>query len=140
MTTTYYPQANGMVERVHRELKDSLRAQGASADWPLHLPWVLLGLHEVPKEISGLSSAEAFFRQPLVLPGELAPGPEASPRAFHTSLSSSSPPATCQPHTYVEVAAQPLAGNLQSSEWVYVKRGSSTPPLAPPYLGPYKVV
>jgi cleavage and polyadenylation specificity factor subunit 1 len=38
MTTAYHPQANGMVERVHRQLKDSLRARGASTDWPLHLP------------------------------------------------------------------------------------------------------
>ncbi len=120
MTTAYHPQANGMVERVHRQLKDSLRARGASTDWPLHLPWVLLGLRAAPKEISGFSSAEAVLGQPLVLPGELAPGSEASPGAFHTNLSSSSPPATCQPRTYAEVAAQPADGNLQSARWVYV--------------------
>ncbi len=103
-------------------------------------PRVLLSLHAAPKEISGLSSAEAVFGQPLVLPGQLALGPEASPRVFHTGLSSSSPLATCQPCMYAEVAAQLPAGNLQSSEWVYMKRGDSAPPLAPPYLGPYKVV
>ena len=27
MTTSYHPQANGMVERVHRQLKDALRAR-----------------------------------------------------------------------------------------------------------------
>jgi transposase InsO family protein len=32
MTTAYHSQANGMVERVHRQLKDSLCAWGASTD------------------------------------------------------------------------------------------------------------
>jgi hypothetical protein len=69
MTTAYHPQANGLVERAHRQLKDALRARGASTDWPSHLPWVLLGLHAAPKEISGISSAEAVFGGQLVLPG-----------------------------------------------------------------------
>jgi transposase InsO family protein len=38
MTTAYHPQANCIIERVHRQLKDSLRARGACKDWPLHLP------------------------------------------------------------------------------------------------------
>ena len=53
MTTSYHPQANGMVERVHRQLKDALRAREAGADWPDHLPWVLLGLRAAPKETTG---------------------------------------------------------------------------------------
>jgi hypothetical protein len=66
MTTAYHPQANGLVERTHRQ-----RAREAGSDWPAHLPWVLLGLRAAPKEVSGFSSAEAVFGQPLVLPGEL---------------------------------------------------------------------
>jgi hypothetical protein len=80
MTTAYHPQANSLVERTHRQLKDALRARQASVDWPAHLPWVLLGLQAAPKEVSGLSSAEAVFGQPLVMPGELSPGP--LPRPF----------------------------------------------------------
>ncbi len=33
-TTAYHPQANGMVERLHRRLKDALRTRGASASFP----------------------------------------------------------------------------------------------------------
>jgi transposase InsO family protein len=55
LNTTYHPQTNRMVERVHRQLKDALRARLAGAQWAQHLPWVLLGLCAVPKEDSGLS-------------------------------------------------------------------------------------
>ncbi len=34
MTTAYHPQANGLVERAHRQLKDALRARGAGTDCP----------------------------------------------------------------------------------------------------------
>jgi hypothetical protein len=58
LTTAYHPQSNGMVERVHRQLKDALRAHGAGPAWHSHLPWVLLGLRAAPKEDSAVSSAE----------------------------------------------------------------------------------
>ncbi len=115
MTTAYHPQAKGIVERVHRQLKDLLRARGVGTDWPLHLPWVLLGLHAAPKEISGFSLVEAMFRQPLVLPGELTPGPESPPLEFHPGLASPSPPAMCQPRRYAEVADQSLDNKMQTS-------------------------
>ena len=44
ITTAYHPQAIGLVERFHRQLKDSMRARLAARDRPAHLPWVLLGL------------------------------------------------------------------------------------------------
>ena len=52
LTTAFHPQANGMVERAHRRLKDALRARLASSDWPQHLPWVLMGLCTAPTEDS----------------------------------------------------------------------------------------
>jgi hypothetical protein len=65
-TTAFHPQANGMVERCLRRLKDALRASLAGPDWPLHLPWVLMGLRAAPQrtEESPLpksSSARRWF-------------------------------------------------------------------------------
>ena len=80
LTTDYHPQANGMVERSHRQLKDALRA---GADWPSHLPWVLLGLLTAPKEDSSISSAELLYGAPLVLPGQLPGVPEPPLAVFN---------------------------------------------------------
>jgi transposase InsO family protein len=65
MTTAYHPQANGMVERAHWQLKDALRARLAGDKWPEHLPWVLLGLRAAPKDISNVSAAETVLGTPL---------------------------------------------------------------------------
>jgi hypothetical protein len=32
-TTAYHPESNGAVERLHRRLKDALRARAAAATW-----------------------------------------------------------------------------------------------------------
>jgi hypothetical protein len=131
MTTAYHPQANGLVERSHRQLKDALRAREAGVDWPAHLPWVLLGLRAAPKEVSGISSAEAVLGQPLVLLGELSTAVEASPTDFQRELASEAPPVTCQPRTYAEAVTGPPDQCLQQAELVYVKKGGCGPPLAP---------
>ena len=40
-TTAYHPQSNGLIERFHHQLKESLRARCGEKDWLCHLPWVL---------------------------------------------------------------------------------------------------
>jgi transposase InsO family protein len=47
-TTAYHPQANSLVERFHRQLKDALRAHLAGPTLTAYLPWVLLGLCAAP--------------------------------------------------------------------------------------------
>jgi hypothetical protein len=69
-TSAYHPQANGMVERFHRQLKAALRARNCGTAWAEHLAWALLGLRAAPKEDSGVSAAEAVFGRPLLLPGQ----------------------------------------------------------------------
>jgi hypothetical protein len=69
-TTTYHPESNRAVKRLHRRLKDALRARAAMATWSEELPFILLGLHAQPREDPGLSLAEAVFGAPIVLPNE----------------------------------------------------------------------
>ena len=139
-TTAYHPQANGMIERTHRQVKNALRARLASSDWPSHLPWVLLGLRVAPKELSGISSAELVFGAQLAVPGDFISASEPAAAEFLDSLRLAlEPPPPTAPLTYAQVAARPHPG-LATAEFVYIRRGGAGPPLAPPYAGPYKVL
>ena len=134
-TAAYHPQANGMVERSHRQLKDALKARLAGPAWPQHLPWVLLGLRSAPKEDGAVSSAELVYGAPLVLPAQLAADLE-TPQLLVKRVRTAPPPV--RHAALVPPAVPPPA--LASAEMVYVRRGGSLPPLTPPYQGPYRVL
>ena len=131
-TTAYHPQSNGMVERVHRRLKEALKARQAGQRWLEHLPWVLFGLRTAPREDTGTSAAELVYGSQLALPGQL---PETSPSS--SASSAPAPPPTAR--TWAQVAAGPPA-QLSSAAMVYVRRGAVAGPLAPPYSGPFRVL
>ena len=137
-TTAYHPQANGLVERFHRQLKDALRARLAASDWPQHLPWVLLGLRAAPKGDSGLSSAELVYGAPISLPGEMLSTPEPPPLNFVQNLRMAAPPPPTRPLSYAEAAKQ-LPSSLQEALYVYVRRGAIGTAFSAPYRGPYLV-
>ncbi len=65
ITIAFHPQSNGLVERFHRQLKDSLRARAAGSAWLDHLPWVLLGFSAAPKEDAAVLAAEVVYGMPL---------------------------------------------------------------------------
>ncbi len=134
-TTAFHPQANGMVERCHCRLKDALRARLAGPDWPLHLPWVLMGLRAAPTEDTGVSAAEIVFGVPLVLPGQILDSEEPPPGDFFAKLRQSGPPPPSRPLSYAQMGVR-----LLSAAFVYVRKGGAVPPLSPLYSSPYKVL
>jgi hypothetical protein len=79
-TTAYHPQSNGLVERLHRQLKEALRSRECGGKWLEHLSWVLLGVRATPKDLAGVSTAEAVYGSPLTLPGQLVRPPEPPER------------------------------------------------------------
>jgi transposase InsO family protein len=109
-TTAFHPQANGMVERCHRQLKDALRAHLAGPDWPLHLPWVLMGLRGAPTEDTGVFAAEVVFGAPLVLPGQILDTEEPPPADFIAKLRQSGLPPPSRPLSFAQMAAKPAVG------------------------------
>ncbi len=138
MTTSYHPQSNGMIERSHRQIKDSLWSKVAGQDWQQHLPWVLLGLRVAPKEDSGLSSAELVYGSTLTLPGDFLATPESPTSEFLQRVQQLQPLRTRLQDRPPQPAK--LAGNLAEASHVYVRRGGAGPPLSPLYSGPYEVI
>ena len=70
-TTPYHPQSNGMVERLHRRLKDALRSRGAALSWAQELPMILLLLRAAPRDDTGISPAEHVYGSAVALPSSL---------------------------------------------------------------------
>jgi len=126
-TTSYHPQANGIVERMHRQLKEALRARGAAHDWVEHLPFVLLGIRASPKQLAKVSAAEATFGTPLALPGPA--GPPVPPQSGARPKIPATTPAPTNLSTHP----------FQPGTLVFVKRGPVGGPLSSSFEGPYKV-
>jgi len=131
-TTAFHPQSNGMVERLHRQIKDATRARGGSIQWADHLPWVMLGLRAAPKDESGMSAGEAALGLQLSMPGQ-----------FQTPTTSTEAPPShgvipATKRTYAEAAAG--GPKLEGATWVFVRRGGQGTPLADNYAGPFRLL
>jgi Integrase core domain len=133
MTTAYHPQANGMVKRLHRQLKEALRARQCGSAWAEHIPWALLGVRAAPKDDSGVSAAEVMFGMPLNLPGEVLEKPGSGGEAERPAG------LPVRPRSYAKDVKGP-AGQIGAARYVYVRRGPAEGPLAPHYDGPYEVL
>ncbi len=143
-TTVFHPQANGLVERFHRRLKDSLRAQLVGLDWLNELPWVLLALCAAPHEESVVSTAEAVYGAQLVLPGQFLGQAESPSPSFFKDLRKSLSGASVTPHPhYTSATAEPPAAPpeaLMKAWMVLVWRDGHLPFLSPHYSSPYLVL
>ncbi|GFU69213.1 retrovirus-related Pol polyprotein from transposon 17.6 [Trichonephila clavipes] len=69
-TTGYHPQANGMIEELHRPLKSAIKCH-ATERWTEVLPIILLGLRVSLKEDILCTPAELVFGTTIRLPGEM---------------------------------------------------------------------
>ena len=133
LTTAYHPQSNGMVERFHRQLKQSLKARDCGSAWLDHLPWVLLGLRAAPKEDSAVSSAEAVFGSTLTIPSQ-------AQEIVSGHLPSADPPLiSLRQRSYAEVASGHNS-LLDGATHVYIRRGAMGGPFSSSYSGPYRVL
>ncbi|UYV62331.1 hypothetical protein LAZ67_2000126 [Cordylochernes scorpioides] len=61
-TTAYNPAANGLVERLHRQIKAAIMASGNTINCIDALPLVLLGIRTSYKEDLKCTAAEMVFR------------------------------------------------------------------------------
>ena len=144
-STAYHPQAQGLVERLNRSLKASLRAYEEPSQWYHNLPWVLLALHNSPKQdLHSLSPANFVFGGPVRLPGEFFPPETDAPTPTHDYISNFSKyianltyhqPRATHRHSHLD----PTFFSSQCSH-VYIRTDTYKPPLAPHYKGPFPVI
>ncbi|ROT82931.1 putative uncharacterized protein K02A2.6-like [Penaeus vannamei] len=69
-TTAYHPCANGMVERLHRHMKQALISSSPNRRWVDQLPHVLLNIRTSFKEDLQCTSAEMVYGTMLALPAD----------------------------------------------------------------------
>lgn len=143
-TTAYHPQANGMIERLHRQLKASLKARTTGPNWMDELPITLLGIRSAWREDPDCSPAELVYGTTLDLPGEfVAPinvrnlQPSSS---FLQRLQASMRKALPPPPAYHGNRPSQVPSNLGATGYVYVRRDAHRAPLQRPYSGPYRII
>ena len=143
-TTSYHPQHNGKIERMHRCLKNSLRARLLGRpNWLAELPWVVLGLRAAAILETGVSPSLLVTGQQPALPGQLVVERSNIDNAssFGRELSS----AMANQH-FVEnpwhdkKSRARVPDDLWTAKRVLVRADKVQPSLAPKYTGPYRVL
>ena len=143
-TTAYHPQANGIVERFHRQLKAALKARLTGPAWVVELPLVLLGLRSAPKEDLGCAPSELLYGSTIRLPGEFfkattsTAGPDVSDllTQLRTTMARLRPTETS--HHRRHTAHMPA--ELLSCKFVFVHHDAHCSPLQCTYDGPFRVL
>ena len=148
-TAPYHPEANGLVERFHRRLKEAINALGADEpeEWYWKLPMVMLTIRTTIKPDVGASPADLVYGEGLAVPGEALPTNPATEDQLVRQR------AAALAEMRLEVARlQPvqtsahrrplvhLPDSLETCTHVFVRRGGVQSTLASPYMGPYKVI
>uniref|UniRef100_A0A5S6QGN9 Integrase catalytic domain-containing protein n=1 Tax=Trichuris muris TaxID=70415 RepID=A0A5S6QGN9_TRIMR len=127
--TTYEPHQNGLVERMHRNMKASLMAvlQG-DPNWADALPLVLMGMRASLKPDIG-----QFFDRNTEMPhSQFA-------RNLQRVIAKLRP---AQTEWHQPAAGRPvfISSSMRTATHVFVRIDAHRTPLRPPYQGPYKVL
>lgn len=143
-TTSYHPAANGIVERMHRQLKASIMCYASSSQWTEALPLVLLGMRNTWKDDLQASPAELVYGEPLLLPGQfLSPKDDytaADVTQYATRLRSHMAKLAPKPTSWHRNSPFYIPRDLQTSSHVFLRQDHVRGSLEPPYAGPFEVI
>lgn len=140
-TTPYHPQANGQIERTHRQLKAAIMCHQNARRTEV-LPIVLLGIRSSLKEDLQATAADLTYGTPLRLPGEffISGGSTKPTPEFVTDLKTTMSKLRPTPTSNHSKGIVFVQQQLSTCSHVFVKVGGIKPPLSQPYDGPYPVV
>jgi hypothetical protein len=142
-TCAYRPQANGMVERLHRQMKGALKAKLADTKWMDHLPLVMLGIRTAWREGLDASPAELLYGKTLRLPGELVGDCQDGflpSNDFLLELQASMRALTPATPQLPQDRPVHLPKELATCTHVYIRNDAVKRPLQRPYDGPFRVL
>ncbi|PIK35198.1 putative choline/ethanolamine kinase [Apostichopus japonicus] len=142
-TTSYHPEANGMIERFHRRLKEAIKATDNPSAWYDSLPIIMLALRNNPRRDTDCSPAELLYGEPLTMPCDLIteqkPQGCLDPSDFVDRLRQQM--SRLQPIlTRPTKRASYLPKDINSCSHVWIRIDRVRKPLEAPYSGPYKVL
>ena len=144
-TTSYHPQSNGKVERMHRSLKNALRSRlDGRKDWLRQLPFALLGLRSTPNTDTSVSPALLVYGQNLDLPG-LTVFPREDIENF-SEFAANLAKAMSQQRLFQtpwhgrEIMKTYVPKDLMKCKYVLVRIDAVQPSLNPRYNGPFEVI
>ncbi|BHF77003.1 hypothetical protein SprV_0502010500 [Sparganum proliferum] len=127
-TTGYHPQANGLIERFHRQLETALMTQPDPSRWPDHLPLVMSSLRSTLKADIGCTEADLAYGTCRRPPGDYVERLCSVMRNLRATLPRASP------------ANSFIPPDLDTCDFVWVKHDAIRRPLQPPYDGPNRVL
>lgn len=143
-TTSYHPSSNGMVERLHRQLKAALMCQNNDR-WTRVLPTVLMGIRATFKEDLQSTPAEMVYGDTIRLPGEfLHAGTELltarEPLDFVEQLRTHFRDLRPTPGSRHGERKTFVFKELGTASHVFLRHDAVRRPLQQPYDGPFKVI
>ena len=147
-TSAYHPEANGLVERLHRRMKESLIAlcEDARHLWYWRLPMTLLAIRTTFKPDVGASPADLVYGEGLAIPGEILGNEDLNDeellrrqRSLLANMRMEVERLQPKPTSSHRRPAVYLPDELQTATHVFVRRGGVQPSLTSPYEGPFRI-
>ncbi|XP_047480568.1 uncharacterized protein LOC125033229 [Penaeus chinensis] len=139
-TTAYHPSANGMLERLHRQLKEALTASSSTRQWVDQLPLALLHIQTSFKQDLQCTAAEMVYGTTIALPADfVVSSGSQDPGAFGKQLRNRMARIRSRPTRPSRQRDIYLPRDLHDCSHIFIRRPTK-PPLCPPYEGPFPVV